>query len=294
MRVATMADLHPVDTSTWYVKRGDHIHGPFSWEIIIRNVGLGRVRATDSLSSDRLVWKSVEELVPLPSGALRELPVHDERRTDRRDTESPGDAAEDLRGGPDRRAAEAPELRARRARSARVWASLRPSPPGVRCTLLVTGLLLVILVAIAIDMAMPRQHTTVDCTSPPGAATVWDFCNKAGTELDDARLQGLSARSAQFSGASLASAHLQRADLAYADLSGTDLRLADLSNARLLGASLRHATLNHANLSGADLRYADLGGASLDGARYADARFDHAIWVDGRLCALNSIGHCRH
>lgn len=293
MNVAAMSECGAAGAGTWYVKRGDQVHGPYSWEIIHRNIGLGRVRPTDRLSNDRHLWLPVDELVPLPSGALRALPAHDERRSDRRSEAASIDAPDEHRGLIDRRAPEAPELRARRERSAHVWAELRPPPLAARRALLAIGLVLAVLVAVAAGLAIPRERTIVDCNGSARAGAVWDFCNKAGMGLDDAQLDRLSARSAQFSGASMAAARLSGADLAYADLSGTDLRLAEMRDARLIGASLRHATLNHANLAGADLRYADLGGASVDGTRLTGARLDHAIWVDGRLCGLNSVGHCR-
>jgi len=50
-----------------------------------------------------------------------------------------------------------------------------------------------------------------------------------------------------------------------------------LDKANLSGASLVNANLKGAILDGADLRYADLSGAT---------------WMNGSICAADSIGQC--
>ena len=68
MSVAATAGAGAAATELWYVRRGQQVYGPYAWDVIQRNVGLGRVRGDDSLSQDRLVWRAVEDLVALPSG----------------------------------------------------------------------------------------------------------------------------------------------------------------------------------------------------------------------------------
>jgi len=45
--------------------------------------------------------------------------------------------------------------------------------------------------------------------------------------------------------------------------------------------------LRESNLSNADLTGAKLKTAKLEGAR-----LDHTIWLDGRVCAIGSVGKC--
>lgn len=66
-------------------------------------------------------------------------------------------------------------------------------------------------------------------------------------------------------------------------LVGVDLRSAELS-----GVSFRQSNLKYADLTGANLAQADLAGADLTGVRLG-----HAVWLDGRVCAADSVGTCR-
>ena len=58
-------------------------------------------------------------------------------------------------------------------------------------------------------------------------------------------------------------------------------------------ANLSYADLSSADLSYADLSYADLSGAQTGGAMLQEARLDNTIWIDGRVCAVRSLGACR-
>ena len=64
-------------------------------------------------------------------------------------------------------------------------------------------------------------------------------------------------------------------------------RWADLTAANFMGADLSGASFHHANLS-----YANFRDAIILTTDFSDARLDHAIWVDGRVCKVNSIGTC--
>ncbi len=65
-----------------------------------------------------------------------------------------------------------------------------------------------------------------------------------------------------------------------------------LSNARLSGMDLTNADLRGANLIGATLIRATLYGANLRGAKLAGANFSGALWVDGSICRVGSVGRC--
>jgi uncharacterized protein YjbI with pentapeptide repeats len=66
-------------------------------------------------------------------------------------------------------------------------------------------------------------------------------------------------------------------------LVGADLRSAELVGTNFRNANLRYADLTQANLSQADLTGADLTGTKLGGA----------VWTDGRVCGVTSVGVCR-
>lgn len=277
----------------WYVRRGEVIGGPYRWELIARNVGLGRIRAEDRLSRDQQHWLAPADMLPrLPAPGVLAGGAQDERRAQRRT--SHGIISSEQREGPERRAVEAPSVVDRRARSERVWASLRPAKASTvaRIPLLAIGLALSVSLALAMHYSIPTESAVPDCGVTAASKINWDFCAKPGQQLAAQDLSGMSARNAQLSGTSLVNAKLRGADLAYADLSATDFTLADARQARLVGASLRHAVLNHTRLTGADLSFADLSGASLVGAELSAVRLGNTIWTDGRVCARDSIGVC--
>jgi|GEM_PF-3410861 len=87
--------------------------------------------------------------------------------------------------------------------------------------------------------------------------------------------------------------NLRKADLEEADLRGADLRNADLWDADLEGANLEGADLRNANLRKADLEEVNLKGAKIDGAQLKGAELESAMWVDGKICAEDSVGYCR-
>lgn len=97
--------------------------------------------------------------------------------------------------------------------------------------------------------------------------------------------------------ANLVRANLSHSILQLSSLKGANLMLANLEGAHMHGVNLENANLTMANLSNANLMDANLIGANLlgtnlSGATLLKARFDNAIWVDGSVCAVGSIGEC--
>jgi len=110
----------------------------------------------------------------------------------------------------------------------------------------------------------------------------WNNSSMAQIRLDKANLQG---------------ANLSGSIMQLANLEGANLMLANFEGAHLHAANLRGSNLTMANLSGVSLLDADLRGANLIGANLRDAiliqaKLDGATWIDGRVCADDSVGEC--
>jgi len=50
--------------------------------------------------------------------------------------------------------------------------------------------------------------------------------------------------------------------------------------------------LSNADFKGADLEEANLKGANISGANFKGAELEYTTWVDGRVCAEDSVGSC--
>ncbi|MBS4096834.1 MAG: pentapeptide repeat-containing protein [Sulfuricella sp.] len=125
------------------------------------------------------------------------------------------------------------------------------------------------------------------CDSAAGPKINWAGCDKSGTLLHDADLSGAKLSGAKFNSTDMSNSRLGGANLAASDLSYATLNGANLSGANLEGANLNFAELRDADLSQANLRNANLADAVLDGAK-----LDGATWVDGKMCAVGSLGQC--
>lgn len=91
-------------------------------------------------------------------------------------------------------------------------------------------------------------------------------------------LSGKNLRGLQLVGLNLAKCNLKGIDLSHANLERADLGESDLERADLTGANLKMANLRLSGMTGAKI---DL--AILDGA----------IWKDGMVCSIGSVGQCR-
>jgi uncharacterized protein YjbI with pentapeptide repeats len=312
----------------WYTRRGDQIRGPFPAPQISRFILLGRIHETDELSTDQLNWQKVSDvpvLVPEELKAdLSDPEAHerlmiarmreDERNArDRRDNTKPGEPMPERRRSDKGRRQEEEEamLRHREIKTAIAEAAAHRKHHyflrGVVATLLFVGI-----ISAAWYFQPWQELETADCNAIAQPWVNWSNCQMEGIKLVTADLRGAHLRNANMSGADLRGASLAGADIAYTNLSNANLSGAELSQAILLGANMRNADLAGANLGGANLAYAimqkadltnidlresdltnaDLSGATLKTARIQGAKLDNAIWLDGKICAVGSIGKC--
>jgi Pentapeptide repeats (8 copies) len=282
----------------WYVRRKQAVRGPYPQGQITREALLGRIRPDDALSQDREHWQPLSALPALqpeivyqadtPAGKQRltMAKLHeDERAQDRRGARK---ASGSERRGPDRRKPE-PEAMVRHRQCVRRWTE---KPAGTLNARLAYGVLAGIALALVIYFVgyHPAPATGErDCNAAPVPGVIWTGCLLSGRSLTGARLEDARIDNAQLRRAFLQGANLTR----YTDFEGALLQQAVLREANLTGAVLRGATLTKADLREADLRFANLVNANLTGAQLAGAKLDKAIWTDGRVCAVHSLGSCQ-
>jgi len=116
--------------------------------------------------------------------------------------------------------------------------------------------------------------------------------NAPGIDMHNAsmstmRLDNANLQRANLSYAILQLSNLKGANLMFANLEGAHMHAVNLENANLMMANMQKVNLMDANLTGANLQ-----GANLTGAILVKTKFDNATWMDGRTCAVGSIGEC--
>lgn len=292
----------------WYTRRHGVETGPFPADLISRYLLIGRLHEGDEVSTNRIGWRPIREhpeLIPAillePESPEREEQIlqarfrEDERLYERRH-DGTGHEGVVSRTGHERRHSEPPEFAAHRERLATLLATTPESVENERRLpwVIIASVLLLGLMGGAWLLARQAPVPAApDCSALGGPGVDWSYCRKPGlaaenADLRKARLSNAALAGADFRGATLAGANLGYADLRRADLSG-----ADLGDAILTGAGLAEARLDGASLAGADLSYADLRGATIEGTDFSGARIGRAVWVDGRVCAPESVGSCR-
>ncbi len=289
----------------WYTRREGVVRGPYPEKQISRYILLGRIRDNDELRPGEDQWKPVSaypDVIP----EVMKLPPTDENRQKlliarmREDERRPGDRrmgaaaqAQERRSKPERRRAEAPELR--RHRDLRYQVSHSRQHPGKLYLYPLTFSALVV-VGFLFSYQLKQSEPEIvppDCAASPRPGVNWNNCNLSGLHTDRADLLGARVRNARLDAAQLVSARLAGADLEYTSLNLSNLQAADLSHANLRGVALRGSDLRNAKLVEANLSYANLSGAKLEGADFSGAILDYTIWTDQQPCAEGSVGVCR-
>lgn len=301
----SMHDAKDKFPQNWYLRHSEQVKGPFRLGQIRNFVLIGRAHLDDEVSADKLTWvqlKTYPEMIPKemsePLSAEGEHRLvqarrhQDERRGERR--LELGVIAERDRRFTDRRENNSPDARPIRAQhqspSQAYQARTSYLLPAFGFSILVFGLLAA--VVYHYSTAHPAVAPVSLCKTIAAPRVNWSNCaleglNAAMQNLEAAELQNSNLRGADLHGANLLNANLRYANLSTANLSYTDLRYANL-----FGAGLRNADLTNAHLDFADLSYADLSGAKIGGARLVNIRLDKALWIDGRRCAIGSVGQC--
>ncbi len=290
----------------WYIRRNGDVRGPFPTKAISQFLLLGRITKNDEISRDQEEWMKISNVVELHAEVKKaemaeeadrlrleaakrgadERGVHDRRKDD--DSEH----AEQRKG--ERRAPESEEMVVHRKN--RVSERLEQVEQKAKQQNKILAVILFVICGGLLSLFFVYQPeddiAEIDCRAEPAAGINWSNCNFQGAGLDGVNLSKGHIRNANLSNASLFRATLEGTDLSYANLGLANLRMSSMSGANLTGATLRGADLRGADLFGVDFSYADLQGAQLAGASLEGAKFDKAIWVNGELCGLGSLGGC--
>ncbi len=285
----------------WYLKNGNETVGPFPSGLIRRHLILGRLRESDEISPDGDFWGRVDnfpELIPdelvlaaagNPETLIQARLREDERQPgDRRQRQ--GQAPDDRRNSDRRRTENELAVHHRLQRASLKTPSRKPS----QLVVTLVGFLLLVGVLLAYytlpGTQLPIQSRS--CNDTPKPAVNWSNCALSGLQAVATDLRQANISNAQLVGADFRGANLEQSNMAYSDLRMAKLQKARLGAANLIGASLRGADLSEADLRGADLSYVDLTDARLDSAVLTGARLAKAIWIDGKVCAADSMGRC--
>lgn len=269
-------------SAAWYVRRGTEVTGPFPHGLLLQYRELGRLKASDEVSADGVNWFLIDEVPSLAAVTLEAAEAgaapdtggevdwaRERSRARRRWLEE--------RWIPDRRSGETKDASGRprgpdrrkdpQAREAVHFASEKTTHDQRRATFVVALIVLASVAVIGLALwrfAPPSDLKVVlvrpamaNCAATAGPGVRWTGCDKRHAVLVGAVLTG-----------------------------------ADLSNAILIGADLSGSLLEGATLRNADLRGANLEGASVVNADLSGARLDEAKWVDGSICAPDSVGSC--
>jgi Pentapeptide repeats (8 copies)/GYF domain 2 len=283
----------------WYIRKQNKVTGPFPLKQLQQSILLGRLSLHDEVSKDKQEWlpvRTVPGLIPEVLKADSSDPQirerieaarrwADERRGERRDGDDKG------RAGPGRREPETHGTLGHRHQRETTLAGIRRQ----REKLFGGAVLVLVILGVAAYVGfsnVPKPVPGAQCDSKPRAEVNWSSCNLVGLQAIKVDLSRAQLNGSNLLNANLFGANLTNANLAYANFTQANLSFADMANAQAKGANFIGADLSSANLSNADLSYTNLRQAKLDNANLSGARLDNAIWIDGKPCAVGSIGKC--
>jgi len=291
-----------LDKHYWYVRHNGRISGPFSSGHVSRQVLLGRINKDDELSHDLKSWqilKQLPELIPTVMKADLDDPVAVQRLAaarrwaDDRDYTHPAllidEVFQEHYDARDKSSQDPQQL------DTRITEKLQEKRRE-RWNNNLFALLMMIIIAAVIgyyfSIARPVSDEKLGCSAPPASGVNWNNCFMQGASLSGLNLAAAHMMNANFTAADFSHANLSSADLRYSILTMVNAESVRLESAILIGANLNGAVLRNADMRKADLSYVNLVAADLRGADLSGARLDNARWVDGRICAPDSLSRC--
>tara|TARA_R110001606_G_scaffold361754_7_gene515290 strand:- start:206914 stop:207810 length:897 start_codon:yes stop_codon:yes gene_type:complete len=283
----------------WYIRRHGHsVRGPFAESVIINHLLIGRFSADDEVSTDQINWHLIYNKSQLQSNHNFLTEEQAKKYLDERDgfdrrylLEAEPLPIPQRRYNTRRTDEDDSEIQRRQLRSLNMQ-KFRQQKQPIFWPLVITFSIMTTIIILTIIYAKPLPSPLGNCDAPATANVNWANCIKPQLNLHDKILTDAKLRNSQLVGSNMMNTTLNNADMAYADLRFTNLSYSQLQNSLLLGANLKNADLSYTDLSDADLSYADLTGANLGGSKLDNTRFDNAIWIDGQICAPQSIGQC--
>lgn len=302
----------------WYTRREGVVKGPFPGPLISSYILLGRLNEKDELSNDGEHWGPISRYQELMPDVMKNVQTEDdrlrlelakmrvdERLAEKRLVEQRAKAREVVAAewdGPERRGDERrkPESEStmRHREHRRKLLEEMGGRAEVRHPYTLPLILLLIFSGLIFSFYLLWQQlsqTVVaepDCAAQPAPGVNWSYCRMQGRTLKRLNLAGGQMGNINLQDADLQGTDLSGAVMDYAELSQANLGFVDLRKASLRGAILVNANLSGADLRGADLAYANLQGANLSGAKLESANLTKAYWIDGRTCAVGSLGKC--
>lgn len=301
---STRSETQSETNSQWFIRRGDVVRGPFSKEKIAQYLVRGSLKKGDQLSEDRENWVPATECTALFSpilidenddALLRQQLMAKKRWEMARDhlgEVSPYQQVE-------RSLSESQSLRdTSSATTESSIVEMRREELGSRRTSrIVVGTVAFTLLSAIIALIFFNQPESdsgeVDCNAAAAPRVNWSNCQMEAARHPSVDLSGALMQNMNLMRAELPGALLVTANLSFSNLSAAVLTDADFREAKLVGVSLKGADLRNAKFDGADLSYADFQGAILRGASFTNVKLDKTIWVDGRVCAVGSVGQCQ-
>lgn len=282
------------DRQLWYVRHAEAVSGPFPNQVVAQHVLLGRLDPTDEVSMDQLEWQPLETVRELFPVELLQIQAEndperkqwleerikaahrwaDERtHQDRRQYESSGGTRTDER----RKTRLSNDVLALPHRHPELerWSSRWRSFGAIS---VIASLILLVILGLTFYRPINPLKVGVVPELPQCQHAASPRINWSGCDKQTVRLRG---------------ADLSSSNLTYANFSGADLSGSRLSASALIGLNFTRANLDNVDFSGSDLSYSDLRGASMVSAILRNTVLDRAIWVDGRECAVGSVGQCR-
>lgn len=277
----------------WYYRRAGEEKGPYTVGMMRQYVLLGRLRADDEVSDDRVQWHPLHQepaLIPdILSQDVQSPGVNERLSAARRWADEREHAGASREGESERRGEKQVVSPAQR----RSWFAGKTNKIESYRTLFVVAALFSILAALVYYWTPPARYTAVSCNAEMQAGVDLRYCHLVGEVFQGQDLREASFLSATLIETSFAGSDLRQTDFSYVTAMGGDFAATNLQHARLKGANLKRANFNNANLADADLSYADLLGADLQSVNLTGTNLEFAIWVDGRVCDTGSIGQCK-